>query len=210
MSADDDYAELRSDLGSQGGPRYREAKPPSRWPKVEAWQILLGGFLLASVTTWTWGTIVVSWLLRGGQTCTPNPRFEAPPKYGCDTDVPPYFVLVVITVASFAWLVWTSWTFLKGGPSGRGFFALRAFQERGEILYYALIGGSLLALLLLYGWGICWGPGGLVGQVLIGTPKYLVGGGDRYPALILAAKLPIVFFGSVKLIGSISIDTQGS
>lgn len=209
-SSDDDFADLRQELGG-GQPRYREFQPrrPGSLPRVSPWQVLLGGFLLASVTAWLWATIVAAWVLRGGKTCHPNPRFSDPPAHGCNTDVPPYFVVVVMTTASFAWLVWVSWRFLKGGPTGGRFFAIRALQERGEILYVAIIGGPLLMLLLLYGWAICWGPGGLIGQV-IGVPYYVVGGGPRLPPLVLAAKAVIVFFTSVKIIGTVSISTQGS
>lgn len=206
----DDYAELRKGLGKRSKPRYEELEAPSRWPKPKPWHVLLGGFLLASVTTWTWLSIGASWAVRGGATCHPNPRFKRPPTRGCGAEVPPPLVLLVITVLSVAWLLWVTWQFMRGGPSGGGFFAIRALQERGEIVYHAIVGGALAGLLVLYGWALAWGPGGIIGQVLIGTPKWLFAGGPRTPAIILAFKVVIVFVGSVKIVGSVSIDTQGS
>lgn len=209
MNVDDEYAELRKDLASATPTAHTPTREHRQRIKIKTWQVLLGGFILASVTMWTWVSLTANFLLRGGRTCHPDPRIEAPPVHGCGADTPPYFVLVAITTLSFAWLLYFSWRWLKGGPSGGGFFAVRALQERGEILSVALA-SSLPLLLLLVGWAICWGPGGIVGQALIALPMWLFGGGPRLPVLILAGKLVVTFFASVSIIGTLSITTQGS
>lgn len=214
---DDEYAALRVDTNGPDTPPdlHPWTARRARWRRPTTRTTLAAGYLLSSVTIWGWLVTAHQHIARqqAAADCQPASQWYQPPA-ACHPQHPPRIVITAATVTSAAWLIWAAVTFLAGRrqhhPTTGSYFSLRALQERAQIVGEILFGGYLAALMIVTGWAVAWGPGGLVGQATIGVGRWLFLGGPRYPAALAAVKIVAVAAAHLWAVTTIGTNTQGS
>lgn len=204
-----EYEDLKIPVDT-GGPNW---DPPTKQHRNVRLPLIVGGYIIASCTTWAILWQAVTLVAQRGTSCDyrpppgPVPLGEAAvPRWACGPQ-PPDLILAAGLIITVAWILWVSFLWMRYGPSGGTWFALRALIERAEILSDTLLSGALFVALTVTGAALCVGNGGILGQ-LIAVPQWLFAGGPRQPVMFLAGKLVATFFVMVAIAGRLSISAQ--